>query len=98
MIKTHEEPIPASVRKVMTVVCDACGAEQADSQWPAKATWGRDDAEAEVQVRSVVREIGYECDGSIVGLEWDFCPACFENKVRPLLESVAAPRKVNESW
>lgn len=79
---------------------NSCGKEQTDGEWPTTdAERGHNRAaEHEVRVSSVILGYGWEGDGDRNGLAWDFCPECFEGKVRPLLETIAKPRKVEESW
>lgn len=73
--------------------CDCCGAESNDSRgWNDR----RFDSD-EVTVTRMHREMYPEC-GNAEGVAWDFCPKCFDEKVRPLLETIAKPRKVDESW
>lgn len=99
MINKIPYEVPAETRHRTVSVCDCCGAEQTPGEpgWSAEAKWGRD-AHHEVKVESVHHEIGYEGDGGLKGIAWDFCPKCFDKKVRPLLETLAKPRKVDESW
>jgi|1185.fasta_scaffold582630_1 hypothetical protein len=95
-IETTEQ-VPATTRTHRHIKCDICGKEQAEQQWECAPKWGKD-AHVEVTVSIVKVEVGYESDGSRDGSEWDFCPECFHDKVRPLLETLAMPRKMEESW
>jgi len=99
MIKKIPYDVPAHMRHHSVSVCDGCGAGQTpgESGWIAEPRWGRD-AYRSVTVESMHHEVGYEGDGGKEGDAWDFCPTCFEEKVRPLLMKLAKPRKVDESW
>jgi hypothetical protein len=82
------------------IKCDVCGKERANGEWPTTdAERGHNRvAEHEVHVSSTILGYGWEGNGERNGFAWDFCPTCFDDKVRPLLETLAMPRKVEESW
>lgn len=97
IIKTpYVEPERQTYRE--HVRCDICGADQVRQEWPEKNTKYHRSAEHEVTVEHVTRYDGYESDGAKKGQAWDFCPGCFEEKVKPLLLTLAQPREIDESW
>lgn len=103
-IQQQTVEVPATTRTERTTVCDICGKTNAtdnphvgESDWHAEPKYGRD-AYKRVVIQSTHVEIGYESDGSSEGDAWDICPGCFEERVRPLLLSLAKPRKVDISW
>ena len=100
IIETTEE-VPAKTLTRKHMRCDACGKEQTNREWPAEQSDYEGSychAAFEVTVPMTVRGVGYEGDGGREGVAWDFCPDCFEKHIRPLLETIAKPREVDESW
>lgn len=100
MIEKTTEQVPATTRTRERHVCDLCGKKTplGDHQWAFPDGFGHSSAMAEVTIRSVVEKYGWENDGERTGEAWDFCPDCFRDRVRPLLLTLAEPRKVDESW
>jgi hypothetical protein len=97
MKETTIEQVPATTRKLTITICDCCGAKT-DDEWETEEDSGYQSASHEVTVESIRVNRGYEMDGKRTGLAWDFCPTCFDQKVRPLLETIAKARKVEETW
>ena len=99
MIEKKTVEVPATTRTDEVKICDCCGArsDAEPSAWDADPGYYQN-ASSAVTVASTATRYGYESDGEEVGLAWDFCPPCFETKVRPLLETLSAPRKIGETW
>ncbi len=103
--------VPATTSTEVDVTCDGCGAVEPKNGWSAppspEAQYFRSsEFEVTIEARTTMRVtvegktsfVGYEGDGEEAGVAWDFCPSCFKTKVRPLLETIAKPRKIKVSW
>lgn len=92
LIETKTE-VPARVSVSHQLKCDGCGAESKGYD-----SWPTDTYEADQVTIERVKKRNYPETGSSIGVAWDFCPKCFDEKVRPLLEVIAKPRKVEIDW
>ncbi len=90
MKETTTEQVPATTRERTITTCDGCGANAGDGGGDLRVF------AAPVTIKSEVLTLGL-AHRRVVST-WDFCPPCFDQKVRPLLETIAKARKVEESW
>jgi hypothetical protein len=95
--ETTIEQVPATTRERDIIVCDGCGTQKEGLRWhdPDRSNSMYRGTEVTVEIKRVRN---YPGDGDSRADAWDFCPTCFDQKVRPLLETIAMPRKVEESW
>jgi hypothetical protein len=84
------EQVHATTRERTITICDCCGAN------PEGAVGDPRVFAAPVTIKSEVLTLGLAHRRVISA--WDFCPSCFDQKVRPLLETIAKGRKVEETW
>lgn len=89
MRKFTAKEVPATTIQVESIHCDLCGAEDVNGNWGA-GNFSVDEVTIEAKSGNNFPEGG---SGKI--LRCDVCPACFEDKVIPALESIGL--KMNES-
>lgn len=85
----HQPPTPDPYPKVVKVTCQFCGRE---APYPENHAWHGAWAKGSFEINSVSihREKGdtFPEGGSKVTESYDCCPACWDSKIRPVLDGL----------
>lgn len=93
MIKTETVIVPTTTRTLETIKCDLCPCETlpGSREWDAGYMYEHN----EVTIEST-HNTHYPEGGSVEGVVFDCCPACFKTKVQPALEALGLVPRVKD--